>query len=342
MIHLTFKDVSQGDSIILEWEDEQLTKFGIIDCRKLYSKNPVLKHLENKRGQKEIEFLFISHCHQDHYSGLNDLISFCEANNIIIKNFISTFHPTQFQYFEIVNSRNENLRLAKLFKRINKILDDEGIIIDAYPALNYSPNFDFKNYNITCLYPRLKDYTKLGNDLNSYINKKRKSKPDLNFISTIIKIISEDNLILLTSDSIKESLDYCERKDEDLKIRSLSLGQVPHHGSKNNHNLKFWKQRKKFKDCPAVISSGSGKDNLPDHEVVKDFNAWEYKIFSTNFINGIREFITGDEPSPKNNNTLNLFSSLEEEYSLKTNDRFVGDKKFDLNQSPVKYLSKNP
>ena len=55
MIKLTFKNVDQGDSILLEWQHDGLNKIAIIDCNEAFRTNPVLDHVV-KNNYKKLEF----------------------------------------------------------------------------------------------------------------------------------------------------------------------------------------------------------------------------------------------------------------------------------------------
>ena len=91
-LKVTFKDVGQGDSIIIEWRKNSKSYVGIIDCNlKTNNRNPILEHIKIL-STKEISFIILSHPHYDHFSGFEDLFNYCEKNKIIIKNFIHTAH----------------------------------------------------------------------------------------------------------------------------------------------------------------------------------------------------------------------------------------------------------
>ncbi|WP_242156006.1 hypothetical protein [Aestuariivivens sediminis] len=101
----------------------------------------------------------------------------------------------------------------------------------------------------------------------------------------------------------------------------------------NNHNLRFWKSRLKSDDCPAVFSVGTGQ-NLPKLKVVEDLHELGYKIYSTNYVNGIKEFI--EDNAPEDYSTLlDNFSSICDLYSEKENDRFRGDKNFNITETHI-------
>lgn len=72
-MRITFKDVGQGDSIILEWDKDGKKKIGIIDCNKYFGANPVLSYIKNPENKvEEIEFLILSHPHHDHFLDLKN------------------------------------------------------------------------------------------------------------------------------------------------------------------------------------------------------------------------------------------------------------------------------
>ena len=81
--------VGQGDSIIIEWINNNQKHFGIIDCNLFQNSNPILNHLE-QYSIKEIDFIILSHFHYDHFSGMADIFEYCIENNIIVKSFYHT------------------------------------------------------------------------------------------------------------------------------------------------------------------------------------------------------------------------------------------------------------
>jgi competence protein ComEC len=119
MITITFKDVGQGDSIIIEWENEGKNKIAIIDCKKAYGKNPVLEYIKTK-GTKEIAFLLLSHPHLDHFSGFTELIEHCIRDNIIIKYFLHTSNDMPSYWKSAVDGYEANTEILRLFNIIRE------------------------------------------------------------------------------------------------------------------------------------------------------------------------------------------------------------------------------
>ena len=67
MLKITFLEVGQGDSIIVEWKKNKKLKIAIIDCNsKPGNENPTIDFIKNT-NYKEIEFVILSHPHTDHF-----------------------------------------------------------------------------------------------------------------------------------------------------------------------------------------------------------------------------------------------------------------------------------
>lgn len=337
-MELTFKDVGQGDSILIKWTDNGCLKLGIIDCNKYAGINPILDELKSLDQDFTIEFIIVSHGHTDHYSGVFELLNYCASEKIKIKNFTSTIHPVQFPYLEITLSRNEQLQIVKLIDLVNYLYEQSSTIDSIYPAFDNMTKFEIGDYTLKCLYPRQLEYNKLEKKLSNFLNKKVKKKPDLNYISTIFAIIGKDQYGLLTADCPKHSLHFVNSTYKDLRSKELQLAQIPHHGSKKNHNKPFWQSRKRINQCPAVVSSGTSKHCLPDLIVVQDFADLDYKLYSTNYVFGIKEYVEGTSEVLDQTYLLDLVSAKMDTYSIKQNDRLRGDKKFNLETNKIEYI----
>ena len=117
---ITFKNVGQGDSIILEWNGAEGRHIGIVDCHRYEGTNPVVQHLIDNELES-IKFLILSHPHYDHYSGLLELLDFCEQQNIVIERFAHTsgYHFNYMQWFEL--DENKVALLEAIFLKVHQI-----------------------------------------------------------------------------------------------------------------------------------------------------------------------------------------------------------------------------
>ena len=76
-------DVGHGDSLLIQSPKGSI---GIVDCCKRGSAIPVRDFLIAKQV-KQIEFIVLTHHHEDHYSGMLELLEFCDKNSIVINKF---------------------------------------------------------------------------------------------------------------------------------------------------------------------------------------------------------------------------------------------------------------
>ena len=186
---ITFKNVGQGDSIILEWYSTEGQNWGIVDCHRYEDSNPVVQHLiENEVDS--IKFIILSHPHYDHYSGLLELLNFCEQRNIKIERFAHTsgYHFNYMQWFEL----NENkvalleaiflkihhLHQKKLIKYIGNLSQDWGIILDKKQGIT-----------LKCLSPSDDEFTRYFKRAKPIQNPSSESNSRAaNLLSTILQI----------------------------------------------------------------------------------------------------------------------------------------------------------
>src|SRR5690606_22898577 len=127
MLKLTFKNVDQGDSIILEWTKGSVYKVGVIDCKKAFRTNPVLDYIKSQ-NLKKIDFLLLSHPHLDHLSGFNELLRYCIDQKIQISYFFHTSNNTISFWKAAVTSGEAKNTVTTLFKTIREESEVLGMI----------------------------------------------------------------------------------------------------------------------------------------------------------------------------------------------------------------------
>lgn len=289
---INFKNVGQGDSIIVEFNGDD-SNVGIIDCHKLNGKNPTLQYLV-KNKVENLLFIILSHPHYDHYSGLLELLSFCEEQNIPIKYFAhtSSSHISYMQWFEL--DEDKVALLETIFLKSIKLYE-KGLV--KYIG-NISQDWELPLngiYRLKCLSPSDKESRQFSKRSKLLQNSSRKKcSQAANLLSTVFKITDGNNLVLLTSDAEKETFErFRATCMEDYFDENLILCQVPHHGSANNHHSDFWRDLKRNKNSPAVISVGENASyHHPDIEVVTSFDEMNYKVHSTNNVNGMNDFMS--------------------------------------------------
>jgi competence protein ComEC len=282
MLTVTFKNVGQGDSIILEWLDNGQSKIGIIDCHLFNNTNPVLNHIQQSNYQ-EIDFIILTHPHYDHFSGFNQLLDYCSIHKIIIQKFLHTSYQVP-AYLRAANKTvNAQRELATLFNNIRKLWKIDKIIAEQCYIDNLSKDIHLNDdISIKILAPSTHELDayisniRVDNDEESYDN-----NANANWLSTFLKIYSTDWQIILTSDCEKRVLNRWKNNDIEFSNQGLLLAQSPHHGAKGNHTSKFWKQFVNTTQTPIAISVGENGYKHPSQDNIDYFMQTGFKIYTT-------------------------------------------------------------
>jgi len=299
-----FKNVGQGDTIILEVVSGNLYKIGIIDCKLTKvgvvqnkedkKQNVVEEYLEKLKKENKkfsIEFVAISHPHQDHYDGMASLFEYFYNEKIHVNTIYHTF------LLRTVVERYVPVSFGKLYNKFTKALADYSNCYNEQSEMSSSSQliFDEDKVKITCFSPSDEEKTeailqlliqateKKGRKLVSKINKFS------NFKSSILKIDNKlkGESVLLTSDAEKSSFirinkSFPNKKSLfwDTAYNFISV-QIPHHGSIENYEDVFWDNVKKHSpNTEVIISVGDNIYNHPSPEVKEKLNKTGYKSFT--------------------------------------------------------------
>lgn len=335
-MEITFKNVGQGDSIIVKWEEYSKEKIGIIDCSLNESKNPIVDQLITINWiNKPIEFVILSHPHYDHFSGMKDLLNYCESNNVVIQKFCHSIqvHQEYIDYYNLNETRNTRLR-----ELIIKLKSSQSLgLISQIENCTLNWNIKVSNkFSIRCLSPSDDEVTYFAKITKSakLLQDKRKASKAANLLSTVILFEMNDSNILLTSDATFETFDRIYLREMiHFQKKNVILGQIPHHGSKNNYNSKFWEAIKRELSCPAVVSAGIHKEyNHPHFETLSGFDQHNYRVYSTNHVNGANANQTKNYQKSKKLNMISRPFQV---------GGFSGDQKFIIKNKSAIYSMSN-
>lgn len=286
-----FKDVGQGDSIIIEMNRDDGYNLGIIDCKKDNGENPVVQYLKDN-DIKSILFVILSHPHKDHYSGLLELLEFCQEKNVNIKYFAHTAYvlPVYFKWFEV---GDDATYLAKILAKSIELHNNKIIKYTGYATKDWTLPLG-EDSDMISLSPSDEEFKRYYRQvkLHKGIDPK-KCRKAANLFSTVLKITHKDSYILLTSDAEKTTFERLHTNCmDDYLDGKLVLCQIPHHGSFKNHYSHFWHNLNRTINCPAVVSAGEhGSYNHPEIQVIESFDKMNYKIHSTNHVNGMADYL---------------------------------------------------
>lgn len=292
---ITFKNVGQGDSILLEWIDNDRKKIGIIDCRKKGKSNPILDHIITE-NYTEIEFIVLSHPHTDHYSGMNELLTKVMERKITINTFKHTLDSIGSQYWKWFEFDDKDSYLFRKVVDIANDLYEMGLIKNfSYPRVDsYYRLTQDNSMHLICLSPghdELNEYQRIV-EYNPIENKTEASSA-ANLLSTVFCLNVNGTHVLLTADAESQTFDrIIDRHLHLIKNRIFHLCQVPHHGSENNYNERFWTEIDKADKRFSVISAGENeKYKHPSLLVVSGLKEeFGFDVKCTNNVYGYKEY----------------------------------------------------
>lgn len=287
MLKITFKNVGQGDSIIIEWEINGEKHLGIIDSNLYNEGNPVLEHLKEKTPEV-IDFIILTHFHYDHFSGFSEVFRYCIDKKIKVKIFAHTLIS---HVFDIYNRIFTSKKIEKAVSVFFNVIDDFIDILEEDVVEVNSRTASIKltdKVSLSFYAPSGKVGLQFAKNMSrKYVNIQY-SGPDINKLSIISALEDSDKVVLLTSDAVRNSFKF-ENKFSSKRLIAI---QIPHHGSFNNINPNFWNSVNKNDSCPAILSVGDEpKDKLPNKETVEYFDKQGYDIHSTNFVYGLCEYL---------------------------------------------------
>ena len=245
-------NVGQGNMSIIK--DKNMAIVLDIGSTTTKSTDYILKNYMLKKGIKDIDYVIISHLHDDHINGLYNLKEEILNKEVIIKNVIYTI-PKDLKGFDKFISFLDEVK-------INKIVVNKGDILKT------------KNITIEFLSP----------DKNIIIN----SNDSINTHSLVSLISLYNTNHLFLGDSTIETEKYImtsfnegyskKINNVNLKLNNLTSYVVGHHGSKTSSSEEFLKYtNSKY----YIISCNKLKFGHPDKEVIDRFEKLGYKYFVT-------------------------------------------------------------
>lgn len=279
-----FKNVGQGDSIVIEWAYEGLLHIGIVDCcLDVEANNPVLRHLQALEGQPYVlQFIILSHPHRDHDSGILQLLAYLSAHQIVTQYFCHDYYFDA-RYNNPISKKK--LTFLQQFRQLEKELDKAGLFVErTILATGYTIPMAGTGLQLRCLSPA-------GAELDLYQRQSQNTKPNghwqssarANLLSTVFKIEHSKKYCLFTADAAISTFERLHNNYQNAKRpSSIHIGQVPHHGSIKNYHEKFWHGIKRSTEAAAVISVGQNQYNHPAPMVLNSLQRVGYLVFCTN------------------------------------------------------------
>lgn len=252
-LNINIIDVGQGMFLNIGYKGYNLI-FDVGSNSKDIGKYVAVPYL-TKHGRKNIDAVFISHFHEDHYNGLNDLLENCNVKKIY------TSHIS-----------DENL------------IDRNYAILSTNQAFNIADRFSIHN-----LFATLKLVEKRAYNLNIKVLWPDKGyfSENENNMSNVFLLEYENVKILITGDIEKEVEDVILDRLVDIDIVI-----VPHHGSKTSSSEEFIN---KIKPEIAIFCYGKNTYGIPSGLVIDRYREAGSKILSTFIDGEINIMVNKDE-----------------------------------------------
>lgn len=125
MFRIHVLNVQLGDSIILETELNSKSYYSIIDCKSIEGKVPTVEFLR-ERGITQIQSVFLTHLHNDHYSGFPQLFDYLRGVNGTLEYFVSPQLPEEYviwrQIVMMAHDQTTSSQLTAVLKAMNGLL----------------------------------------------------------------------------------------------------------------------------------------------------------------------------------------------------------------------------
>jgi beta-lactamase superfamily II metal-dependent hydrolase len=317
-----------GESILILFPNGDI---GIIDsCVNPKTKKALsLEYLdENNLNYDIVKFVILTHFHQDHYTGISQIINLCENVEIFTSAalYTASFNFLFHSLLQISSSLNPYSELKTILdiclfkeKSIHILSDISKPILQSNELIvkSCSPNDKTIEY-FDSLY---KSHTQKLLSESAYIP----NKNDFNLQSIVITIESNHGKILYGADmEYHNSFIGWEPVFQIIQDNAFLVFKISHHGSQNGYQKT---------DCDKILEGNCflkltpySKSKLPRDEMVTNFKTHSDELFSTSL---------GSNDYKKHPSKLNqLLKDLHIEMK-RVNTKVKGSIKFTLNQKTI-------
>lgn len=283
-----------GEGIIIQLPN---SKWGVVDC---YSpsllnptENPTLQFLTHN-NVKELEFLCLTHPHDDHYRGMSQVLEYYEGNIKEFWRFGGVDITELLAYLKInaIENKDKELTMStndlhKTFKKVIEIKKKKKLnvqYINDFRRL-YSDSVDQNILEIFSLAPSsnlVQDYVAtlkacFSNKGTIDIGRKQRNH---NMVSVVLLIKYGNTKVLLGADAEKRSWKYIlqdKLRTEDISSHALKMS---HHGSTNSIINGLWEEISKDNKLYVIITPYVRK-SLPQQEAINHVLQYTSNIAST-------------------------------------------------------------
>lgn len=265
ILEVTFIDVGQGDSALITCDGHSM----LIDGG-TQSAGEKVREVLNKKNINKLDYIVISHLHDDHYGGLINILPKISKVGKVLSNSINI-----------------------LESKLDFDADSTQNTVTTFNKLEYELKLLGKNITV----PKNDEVYNLGDAKIKVVYNGNSEKND----SLVLLVEHGDNRLLFTGDIEYQTQKFISEKyNHNFPIDVL---KVPHHGaysnskSKNNEGLYVF--LKTFNPKYSVISVGKNNHGHPKEDTLTKLKDANSKVYRTDYDRNIT-FISNGKTIKKN------------------------------------------
>jgi beta-lactamase superfamily II metal-dependent hydrolase len=283
MLGIHVFDVGQGDSILLELPNDS---WGVVDCKsESPARDPSLLRFLRNRSVQRLAFVCLTHPHEDHFSGLPQILETYGENIDEVWCFrIDSRHRRKFLEVRYnaatTRSRTRQFEQLRVFFEFlqRKEKDNQVCLLDANHRLS-----SFGEVEIDCLAPHPRELSNYQTSLARWAEHPEQYRANENQLSAVLRLKYGRSTVLLGSDATSDSwIDIaraCAKRGDSLLS---NLVKVSHHGSTEGFFRGAWEKISQPQVTNGAISAGAQYGH-PHREVTTALRELGVRLHCTNY-----------------------------------------------------------
>lgn len=285
---------TKGESIVLEFPDGT---FGVVDCHTGSSsdvrKNPIF-HFLNERKIDKLDFVCLTHPHDDHFSGIKQLLEnfavsqfwhFDAMSTDRLREFIKIRAKEDAAIAKRTGRANNALKLAELWKLV-LAREKSGELILQRLSLGHSciPEDAVRGFTIDAIGTSAAQANRFEEKLKHAFDNQLKfdvrlNHRDPNICSCGLLIVHGATRILLGGDI--ESGGWSDLiSQRSYMAKGIHYVKVAHHGSPNGYAAGLWELHQEAVDTTYKVLTPYKRFDLPKAKTIEHLERIGGRVFS--------------------------------------------------------------
>ncbi len=285
----------KGESVVIKLPNGL---WGVVDCYASSTSdadsNPTISFLKGK-GVKQLEFLCLTHPHDDHFFGMTTLIDEFKPREFWRAGCLAPEHIKLLaRYYRIAGIADgvaaftkSSKELVGVYAKIREKVKSEEIKVkraQSLMTLYPEPASMTGGFQIDCIAPSGTQVERYEGAIWSCINEdneiaERLMRSQHNNISLVLRLVYGKTRVLLGGDLEKQGWEEVVREYGANSLAACAV-KVSHHGSTNGYCAGLW-QHFSSNGKPIAVVAPSRLHNLPKAAALQDIGKFAAKVYST-------------------------------------------------------------